>query len=106
MPELWVPGVAEPSLDAFVQRLLNHIERFGREKAGGEVAVEVELRDSSVFQLASILPEPGYGFITLCPHADDGEPQELIVPVGALARITLERKEEQQPFGFTRSKDA
>ncbi len=106
MPELWVPGVAEPSLEDFVQRLHKHIARFAAERAGGEAAVEVELRDGSVFQLEAIMPEPGYGFITLCPHAEDGEPEELVVPVGAIARIRLGRPEEHPPFGFAGPKQA
>ena len=102
MPELWVPGSAALSLEDFVDRLHKHIERFARERAGGEAAVEVELRDGSVLRLVSILPEPGYGFITLCPHAEEGEPEELIVPVAAIARFTLGQMAEHPPFGFAR----
>jgi hypothetical protein len=100
MPELWVPGVAEPSLDDFVARLHKHVERFARERAGGEATVAIELRDGSSFQLLSIAPEPGYGFITLWPYREDGDVEELIVPVGSIARITISRREEHPPFGF------
>lgn len=103
MPDLWVPGMPQPSLEDFVTRLLKHIERFALERAGGEAAVEVELRDGSVFRLASIAPEPGYGFITLCPYTEEGGPEELIVPVGAIGRIRLSPPEQQPPFGFSAS---
>ena len=109
-PELWVPGAAEPSLDDFVQRLHAHIERFAKERAGGEATVEVELRDGSTFPVLSIMPEPGYGFITLCPHREEGEepeePEELVVPVGAIARIRLSKPEQHPPFGFGGSPEA
>ena len=50
--------------------------------------------------LASLSPEPGYGFITLVPHPEDGEPQELIVPLGAIRQLRLSRVEAESPFGF------
>jgi hypothetical protein len=103
-PELWVPGAAEPSLDDFVGRIHKRVERFATERAGGQAAVTVELRDGSVHRLLTISPEPGYGFVTLCPWVEDGDAEELIVPVGAIARITLKPLEEHPPFGFTQPK--
>ena len=103
---IWVPGALQPSLEDFVARLHKHIERVANERGGGQAAVEIELRDGAVFPVVSIQPEPGYGFVTLCPHRDEGEPQEMIVPVGAIARITLGPVEEQPPFGFARPPDA
>jgi len=100
VPELWVPGAAEPSLEDFVNRLHALVERFARERTGGQAAVEVELRDGSVLRLLAIRPEPGYGFITLCPVEEEGRPEELIIPVGAIARIRLSPPEEHPPFGF------
>ena len=99
MPELWVPGASEPSLEDLVGRLHQLVERFARERAGGQASVEVELRDGSVLRLVAIRPEPGYGFVTLCP-VEEGRPEELIVPVGAIARIRLSPPEEHPPFGF------
>ena len=103
---IWVPGAPQPSLEDFVARLHKHIERFGSERAEGEVSVEVELRDGSVLRLVSIDPEPGYGFITLSPHRDDGESEELIVPVAAVTRLQLTRMEQQPPFGFAQTPEA
>ena len=102
MPELWTPGAAEPSIEEFVERLHRHIERFARERGEGQAAVEVELRDGSVLGVASISPEPGYGFVTLSPHAEDGEgPEEIVLPVGSIARIRLSSPHERPPFGFS-----
>jgi hypothetical protein len=99
VPELWVPGAAEPSIDAFVGRVLDQVARFARDEPGGEVQVEIELRDGSVIALESILPEPGFGFVTLRPHGDRRE--EIVVPVGAIARLTLAPPEQHPPFGFS-----
>jgi hypothetical protein len=100
MPELWVPGAAEPSIDAFVQRLHDQIERFAKALPGGEAQVEIELRDGSVLPLESILPEPGFGFVTLRPHSPATE--EIVIPVGAIARLQLGAPEQHPPFGFSK----
>jgi hypothetical protein len=99
VPELWVPGSAEASSDALVERILTQIERFAKE-LGGEVQVEIELRDGSVIPLESILADPGYGFITLRPHGRRKE--EVVVPVGAIARLQLGLPEQHPPFGFSK----
>jgi hypothetical protein len=105
VPELWVPGAAEPSIEAFVERLHRHIQRFASERAGGNASVEVELRDGSVLRLESILAEPGFGFVTLCPHMEEGgRPQEIVVPVAAIARLRLSPPEEEPPLGFAAPK--
>ena len=62
--------------------------------------VEVELADGALLRLATIRPDPGYGFLTLVPHAEHGEPQELIVPIGAIRQLTLRRAEPESAFGF------
>ena len=100
---IWVPGAPQPSLEDFVGRLHKHIKRFATDRGGGQAAVEIELRDGAVLSVVSLEAEPGYGFVTLCPYRDEGEPQEIIVPVGAIARITLSPVEEQPPFGFAAS---
>jgi hypothetical protein len=99
VPELWVPGSAEASSDALVERILTQIERFAKE-LGGEVQVEIELRDGSVIPLESILADPGYGFITLRPHGRRKE--EVVVPVGAITRLQLGPSEQHPPFGFSK----
>lgn len=100
MPELWVPGAAEPSIDEFVERVLKQIARFAAEVPGGEAQVEIDLRDGSVIPLESILPEPGFGFITLRPHGSRQE--EIVIPIGAIFRLRLGPPEEHPPFGFSK----
>ena len=51
-------------------------------------------------RLLSIADAPGYGFVTLAPYRDDGTPEEMIVPVAAIAAIKLTQMEEHPPFGF------
>ena len=74
MPELWIPGTAGP-LDELVKRIERRIEGFRTEHGLERAGVSVELTDGSLHRLASISPEPGFGFITLCPHCDQGEPE-------------------------------
>src|SRR6266568_2020354 len=92
MPELWVPGAPAPSSDEFVERVHRQIERFAGESPGGEAQVEIELRDGSMLPLESILPEPGFGFVTLRPH---GRPkEEIVIPIGVISRLRLSPPEE------------
>jgi hypothetical protein len=104
--QIWVPGAPQPSLEDFVTRLREHIERFARERADGQAAVEVELRDGSIHRLVAIEDAPGYGFVTLSPYRDDGDPEEMIVPVAAIAAIKLTRMEYHPPFGFAQAPPA
>ena len=93
MSEVWLPGPH----DDFVASLQRQISRFADEH--GAAIVEVELRDGSSLTLAAISAEPGGGFVTLVPFGD--EPQEVIVPHVAVARITLAAAEESHPLGFS-----
>ena len=45
-------------------------------------------------------PSPATAF-TLLPHGEDGGEEEWIVPVAAVARITLRQAEEREPLGFS-----
>ena len=63
--------------------------------------VVVELVDGALLRLSSLSPEPGYGFITLVPHAEDDDPQEVIVPLGAIRQLTLRRATDESPVGFS-----
>ena len=99
MPELWTPGMAGP-LDEFVARILRRVEAFAADHELEKPMVEVELSDGALLRLATIRPEPGYGFLTLVPHGEPDEPQELIVPLGAIRHLTLSRAEPESPVGF------
>jgi hypothetical protein len=106
VPDLWIPGLAGPHED-FVQRLLRQIERFAREREIDQASVDVELRDGSRFRLDRVLPEPGFGFITIVPHEEqrtreEDIPAELIVPIGLIERIEIhEAHEHRERFGFS-----
>jgi hypothetical protein len=97
--EAWIPGAAGP-LDELVASIVLRIEAFVA-RYGKQALVEVELHDGPTAVLRSLAPEPGAGFVTLIPHGEDGGEEEWIVPVAAVARITLRSAEEQEPFGFS-----
>jgi hypothetical protein len=99
MPELWTPGMVGP-LDQLVERIQRRVEAFRTGHGLEDVGVEVELHDGSLHRLASIAAEPGFGFVTLVPHPEDEGPEELIVPLGAVARIRIGRVEPEQRLGF------
>jgi hypothetical protein len=99
-PDLWVPGAAEPSLDDFVERVLRQIERYTATHAADRSHVVVELGDGERLALHSLSSEPGYGFLTLTVHSDEGGGEQLIVPVGAIRRITLGPADEIRRPGF------
>ena len=88
-------------LEDLVARIHSRIEAFASEHALEQAMVEVELADGALLRLESLSPEPGYGFLTLVPHAGEGEPQELIVPIGAIRQLTLSRAEPESPIGFS-----
>jgi hypothetical protein len=97
--DLWIPGSSGP-LDDLVARVQLRIEAF-TERTGAQAVVQVELRDGTTATLRSLSAEPGFGFVTLSPHAEDGGEEEWIVPVAAVSRIVLRRAEEREPFGFS-----
>ena len=88
-------------LEDLVARIHRRIEAFAAEHGLAQAQVEVELSDGALLRLSKLSPEPGYGFLTLVPHAEDGEPQELIVPIGAIRQLTLSRAEAESPIGFS-----
>ena len=98
MSDLWLPGASGP-LDGLVSRIQSRIDAYS-ERVGTAPAVEVELRDGTRAMLRSLDAEPGFGFVTLRPHGEDGADEEWIVPIGAVARIVLRAAEEHEPFGF------
>ena len=87
-------------LEDLVGRIHRRIELFAAEHGLEQAMVEAELADGSLLRLATLSADPGYGFLTLVPHAEGGEPQELIVPIGAIRRLTLRRAEPESPVGF------
>ena len=105
MSELWLPGVRAPQ-DELVARIHHQIERFATGAGVAQAFVQVELADGSRYAIDAMSPEPGFGFVTLRPQRDSGDdedvPEELIVPVGMIRRIELDRAEDERArFGFS-----
>jgi hypothetical protein len=98
MSEPWLPGGA--SLDDFVARIHGQIASFAEEHRLAQAKVEVELRDGAVHVLDTISAEPGYGFVTLCPHREGDDLEELIVPLASVAQIRISPAEDEPQFGF------
>ena len=87
-------------LDDLVARILRRVEVFAEEHGLEQASVEAELADGSLHRLATIRPDPGYGFLTLVPHGEAGEPEELVVAIGTIRQLRLSRAEAESPFGF------
>ncbi len=101
MSQIWTPGVAGP-LDDLVQRLVRMVDRFAEEHGIERAEVCVELFDGSRHRLSSLSAEPGYGFLSLVPAPEEGEPpRTLVVPIGAVKLVELSIADPEQPFGFT-----
>jgi hypothetical protein len=98
MSEPWLPGGA--SLDDFVTRIHAQIAGFAEEHGVAQAKVEVELRDGAVHTLDKISAEPGYGFVTLCPHRTGDDLEELIVPLASVTQIRISPAEDEPQFGF------
>ncbi len=99
-----MPGAAEPSLDDFVARIHRQIERYTSTHRAESSHVEVELADGERLTLQSLSSEPGYGFLTLTVQGQE-EAEQLIVPVGAIRRITLGPADDVRRPGFALPKE-
>ena len=99
-PELWTPAMTGP-LEELVTRIHRRVEEFRVRNGLEQAAVSVELLDGSLHRLATLSADPGFGFLTLCPHCDDAEPYELIVPVGAIREIRMGVDEGDRRLGFS-----
>ena len=84
--------------EELVKRIARRTERFKEEHGLAEVEVTIELLDGSLHRLRTLAAEPGFGFVSFCPHAD--EPEEVIVPLGAIREIRLRVPEAEQAVGF------
>jgi hypothetical protein len=85
-----------------VGRIHRRIELFASEAGVERAYVEVELADGARYAVESLAAEPGYGFVTIRPHAGDDVPGELIVPIGTIKRIELSAAaEERARLGFS-----
>ena len=104
MPQVWTPVMEGPH-EALVERLLRAIAHFGEVMGVEKPLVEIELADSSRFQLDRLEPEPGFGMVTIyVQRADESDgPDALVIPIGAISRIELRSTPDDRVarFGFT-----
>jgi hypothetical protein len=104
MTGLWVPGMAAGPQDEFVAKLHRLIRQFAVDEGVDEASVQVELTDGVRFAVHSLSAEPGFGFVTIRPHAEDRPdvPGAVVVPVVSIKRIELDRvAAERGLLGFT-----
>ena len=87
-------------LDELVQRIVRRVDAFKADHGLEEAEVSVELVDGSLYRLKTISSEPGFGFVSMCPHCDEGEPEEIIVPLGAIRELRISAPSHEQPLGF------
>jgi hypothetical protein len=103
VPELWTPVVEGPH-EAFVERLHRSFTEFAEANGIAAPVVEIELADTARFVIDKILPDPGFGMITIYVHdRDDDTPDALVIPIGSIRRIELRRSPEDRVarFGFS-----
>jgi hypothetical protein len=85
-------------IEELVKRLERRVEHFKEEHGLAEVEVTIELVDGSLHRLKTLAAEPGFGFVSFWPHGD--EPEEVIVPLGAIREIRLRVPGPEQVLGF------
>ena len=78
------------------------VEAFALDRALEQAEVRVELVDGRELLVSSLSAEPGFGFLTLVPHADEDEqPRQVIVPIGAVKLIEISPPDPERPLGFS-----
>jgi hypothetical protein len=87
-------------LEELVKRIERKVERFKEEHALADVEVTIELADGAVHRLRTVSAEPGFGFVSFSPHGEDEDPQEIIVPLGAVREIRVGAPGPEHAFGF------
>ena len=97
---IWTPGMAGP-LDELVARLTRMVGAFAQQHDLEQAEVRIELADGSRHVIASLQPEPGFGFFSFTPHGETGEePRRVIIPIGAVKTIEISAPDAESPFGF------
>ena len=91
-------------LEELVKRIERRVERFKEEHGLADVEVTIELLDGSLHRLKTLSAEPGFGFVSFWPHGD--EPEEVIVPLGAVREIRLRVPGPEQALGFAGAETA
>ena len=88
-------------LDELVQRILRRVEAFKAEYSLDDAEVSIELVDGSLYRLKTLSAEPGFGFVSFTPHGEDGDPEHVIVPLGAVRELRIAAPEHEHALGFS-----
>ena len=88
-------------LEDLVQRILRRVEAFKAEHSLDDAEVSIELVDGSLYRLKTLSAEPGFGFVSFTPHGVDGDPEHVIVPLGAVRELRIAAPEHEHALGFS-----
>ena len=88
-------------LDDLVQRILRRVEAFKAEHSLDDAEVSIELVDGSLYRLKTLSAEPGFGFVSFTPHGEGGDPEHVIVPLGAVRELRIAAPEHEHALGFS-----
>ncbi len=88
-------------LEDLVQRILRRVEAFKAEHSLDDAEVSIELVDGSLYRLKTLSAEPGFGFVSFTPHGEDGDPEHVIVPLGAVRELRIDAPEHEHALGFS-----
>ena len=88
-------------LDELVQRILRRVEAFKTEYSLDDAEVSIELVDGSLYRLKTLSAEPGFGFVSFTPHGEGGEPEHVVVPLGAIRELRIAAPGHEQALGFS-----
>ena len=88
-------------LEELVQRILRRVEAFKAEHSLDDAEVSIELVDGSLYRLKTLSAEPGFGFVSFTPHGEGGDPEHVIVPLGAIRELRIAAPEHEHALGFS-----
>jgi hypothetical protein len=88
-------------LEDLVQRILRRVEAFKAEHSLDDAEVSIELVDGSLYRLKTLSAEPGFGFVSFTPHGENGDPEHVIVPLGAIRELRIAAPEHEHALGFS-----
>ena len=88
-------------LEDLVQRILRRVEAFKAEHSLDDAEVSIELVDGALYRLKTLSAEPGFGFVSFTPHGEGGDPEHVIVPLGAIRELRIAAPEHEHALGFS-----
>ena len=95
--QIWVPA-RRSRRSRTSSTVCRRVSSAAKEHGDGQVAVEVELATAPSIGSSPSTTSRGTAFVTLSPYREDGQAEEMIVPVASIAAVTLTPMEEHPPF--------